>query len=81
MFGLGKSKKSKESEMKFVGRFVPKKGLTIYEVNQETLEYAPATFIEQEGTTRKRINMKPGCSYVQALNVKNLERKLGKLKQ
>lgn len=96
MFGFGKNKdevkkvrslkqKEKKEEMNFVGRYVPKKGCTIYEVNLETFEYTPVEYVQQdfvigEKAPRKRINMKKGYTYISALNEKNIKRKIAKLK-
>lgn len=79
-----KEQKEKKETMNFVGRYVPKKGHTIYEVNKETLEYAPVEYAKQdfiigEKVSRRRINMKDGFTYISALNEKNLKRKLAKL--
>lgn len=91
MFGTNKIKEVAEKVKKavipskkgtFQGTAVPKRGHTIYEVNKETLEYSPVEFAKQdyvvgEKQQNRRINMKPGCVYISALNEKNLRRKLG----
>lgn len=71
-----------EAEEQLIGRGVIPKNHTLYEVNIQTLEYEVAEK-QHSGNAdtvkgaRYKLVMKPGYSYVSALNEKNLRRKLG----
>ena len=71
------------SEIKHIGRIIPKNGHTVYEINLETNGVYEAQFTKEavmyneQGSTRvtKKILAKKNCLYVSALNAKNAVRK------
>jgi hypothetical protein len=79
------AKKQKEYHLIGSQRKVP--GHTLFELNRETNEIRPAdvahTVYIDAGTGKpvykNSTNIKQGCFYIQALNIKNAEKKLRKL--
>jgi len=81
-------KKQKEDEFKFDGTLKPKKGHTVYEINNKTLEVNIASYVKTKsiswkdaligfntGNYKKEIVIKKGFSYISALSKKSaLER-------
>jgi len=74
-----------KKEKKYVGSVKRHKGLTIFEVNVQTLEIVPAQVnevpvVDKKGVVSNRhiVITKPGCVYVQAINKANALRKAQK---
>ena len=76
----------KQKEYKLIGHQRKIVGLTLYEFDRQTKEIRPAAvtrtaLVKTDGSAKytTRTDVRQGCFYIQALNVKNAERKLRKL--
>jgi hypothetical protein len=75
------------AEEKFVKRFKPHTGHTMFEINKVTGDVCVAEFenkalsfdkaLNNDVSGSKKIIMKPDCIYVSALNIKNALKKMG----
>ena len=79
--GVRKKEQKEKQTMKKVGRMVPHRGHTIYEVHIPTLSFKPAAFEKEDyimgpKMPNRKIIMKKDHAYIQALNEKNLKRKV-----
>jgi len=80
-----------QKETKLIGKIRPKKGHTLFEVNEYTGEIKKAVFESQTIsfeqakskflTPKKKVLVNKNCIYISALNVKNLIKKLKKTKK
>ena len=72
-----------ESKTVLIGRVLPKRGHTMFEVNKKLMTVDKATFDElpavknedaKNGTTsiQRKLTIKPDCIYISALNVANV---------
>lgn len=74
--------KRQQSEYKLLGSFVPKiDGYTVFEFDSATRQFSPATYRVSEnyvlgGSNNKKLDVKKGCVYVEALNEKNALKRL-----
>ena len=77
----------KQKEYKLIGRQRKVAGHTLFEFNRKTKEIKPADMHREcilDATTgepiyKTRTYVHEGCFYIQALNIKNAEKKLRKL--
>jgi hypothetical protein len=74
------AKKKQQQEKELVGKIMPHRGHTIWQINTETMQVTPAQFTEQtfvigQNHANREIIIVPGHSYVSALNVKNAVKK------
>lgn len=76
----------KQKEYHLIGQIRRIPGLTLFEFNKRTKEIRPASVsrtigVKYDGTTyfRTRTDVRQDCFYLQALNIKNAEKKLRKL--
>jgi hypothetical protein len=75
------AEQQQKKESQFLGSERKIKGLTLWELNTETMEIKPAEFVNTSATlgslnaedleVRHKVNVKYGCNYLQALNEKN----------
>lgn len=77
----------KQKEYKLIGKQRKVAGHTLFEFNKTTKEIKPADIhresvlsVSGKPTYKTRIDVREGCFYLQALNIKNAERKLRKLR-
>lgn len=81
----------RRKQIKLIGRIVKRPGLTIWEIDLKAHTIKPATFKKEEvvavtslkpnqasSVTHKKIEVKPYCLYIQALNKKSAFRKFQK---
>ncbi|MDF3076142.1 MAG: hypothetical protein K0S09_31 [Sphingobacteriaceae bacterium] len=72
-------KKKKEVKHELIGKIIPFEGHSIWQINNETLEVDRAKFNNATyhlfGDVKKEIIIKPGFSYISALNAKNALKK------
>lgn len=79
-----KKEQKEKKTLKKVGRVVPRRGHTLYEVNMVEQTIEKATFEKQdyvagEKAPTKKVVMKKNCVYISALNEKNLKKKVLKI--
>lgn len=69
-----------ENAYKKIGELRPHKGHMVFEFDEKTHKIIKAKFEETDdsvvGKQNKRINIRKGCLYVSALNIKNAVRKI-----
>lgn len=74
--------KRQQQEYKLIGSYVPKiDGYTIFQYNKETKEFSVAEFRQSDtyvigGNNGRKLDVKKGCVYIEALNEKNALKKL-----
>lgn len=77
---------AEEKRQNLIGSLKAIRGLTLWEIEKETGEIKAAVFEEvnasmkngKEGGLKKKLLMKKGCFYVEALNKKNALRKFNR---
>ena len=72
-----------EIKKQFLGRQLKRKGHTLFEVDWDNMTILPATYHDTKtlGDKKLVVHTKKNCTYVQALNAKNVERKIIKTLQ
>lgn len=69
-----------KKEARLLGCQVLRPGLTLFEVNTKTGDIQPVTYKEViarfDGGIKRKVEVKSDCVYIQALNVKNVLKKL-----
>lgn len=72
-----------EIKKQLLGKQLKRKGHTLFEVDWEAKTIVPATFHDTKtlGDKKLVVHTKKHCTYVQALNVKNVEKKITKMLQ
>ena len=76
-------------EREFIGKLLPKKGHTLFQINKETLEIVKYVFVKRDyiydpynpaQKINKEVAIKDGFAYISALNKKNALKKYLKQK-